>query len=148
MRSLFPLASLVLLAACSQPQTADTATPVYDADHLASSPACFAEDRAALLAPGQVLLERGPDGMVRISSALGHAPENLEFSIAGMPESERQVLDAAAADFFRAAGIAYDPTTDTVIYHRATDGTFCTVTNSPAIGEPLVAAARALAAPE
>ena len=86
--------------------------------------------------------------MVRISSLVAGRAEDLEFSIAGMPDASRQALDAAAADFFQAAGAAYDVTKDTVIYHRATDGTLCTVTGDRAIGQRLMAAAHRLSTTE
>ena len=147
MKALLAIIALTLTAACTQPETVNDAVPVFDADHLATSPACFTEDPASLLEPGQTLLERGPDGVVRISSRVeGHA-ENLEFSIAQMPDTSRQALDAAAADFFQAASAAYDVTTDIVIYHRATDGTLCTVTGNAEIGRTLLAAADRLTNP-
>tara|TARA_R110000744_G_scaffold125730_3_gene231495 strand:- start:64001 stop:64447 length:447 start_codon:yes stop_codon:yes gene_type:complete len=148
MKALLAIVAVTLTAACSQPETVNSAAPAYDADHLATSSACFAESPARLLEPGQTLLERGPDGVVRISSLVAGRAEDLEFSIAGMPDASRQALDAAAADFFQAAGAAYDVTKDTVIYHRATDGTLCTVTGDRAIGQRLMAAAHRLSTTE
>lgn len=142
MKALLAIPVLALLAACSQPEAA----PIYDADHLASSAACFAADRAALLEPGQTLIERGPDGAVRIATALEGERTNYEFFVGQMDEAPRQTLDAAAADFFRAAGEQHDVTTDAVIYHRATDGTFCAVVKDEATGRALVAAAEAIPA--
>ncbi|WP_417497335.1 hypothetical protein [Maricaulis sp.] len=144
MKVLLAIPALILLAACSQPEAA----PVYDADHLASSDACFADDRAALLEPGQTLIERGPDGAVRIAHALGGERASYEFFVSQMTDAPRQALDAAAADFYRAAGQQHDVTTDAVIYHRATDGTFCAVVRDEATGRALVDAAAAIPAGE
>jgi hypothetical protein len=140
MKALLAIFALPLLAACSQPETA----PLYDADHLASSAACFASDRAALLEPGQTLLERGPDGAVRIAHALGGERGGYEFFVSEMDEPARLSLDAAAAEFFRTAGEHYDVTTDAVIYHRATDGTFCAVVSDQSTGRALVEAAEVI----
>tara|TARA_R110002096_G_scaffold122961_1_gene266209 strand:- start:1622 stop:2068 length:447 start_codon:yes stop_codon:yes gene_type:complete len=145
MKALLTISALVLLAACAQPETADDAAPVYDADHLASSPACFADDRASLLAAGQTLLERGPDGIVKVSGFDSGQRENFEFPIGQLSAPSRLALDTAAAAFYQAAGRIHDVTTDAVIYHRATDGTLCTVTSDTPIGRPLLEAARALA---
>ncbi|WP_417484350.1 hypothetical protein [Maricaulis salignorans] len=148
MKALLAIFALTLTTACTQPEAGNNAVAAFDADHLATSQACFSEHPASLLEPGQTLLERGPDGIVRISSLVEGRSENLEFSIAQMPNADRQALDAAAADFFQAASAVYDVTSDTVIYHRATDGTLCTVTGDRAIGRTLMASVRSLASTE
>lgn len=142
MKTMASIFALALLAACSAPEAA----PVYDADHLASSPACFAPDRAALLEPGQTLLERGPDGAAHIARAHNGERAHFDFFVSDLAEADRAALDAAAADFLRAAGEAHDVTTDAVIYHRASDGTFCTVVTDQATGDALVEAAEAIRA--
>lgn len=146
------LPAVALLAACSAsdegadtPAPAGMATPIetgFDSDNLASSPACFAEDRSAGLMPGQSLVERSPDGAVRISHALNGEQENFVFLITELTDEERATIDGAAADFIRAAGQSYDVTTDAVIYHRSTDGTFCTVVKDVDAGTAVVDAAR------
>lgn len=147
MKALPAIFALTLTAACTQSGPVNDAAPAFGADNLATSQACFAESPASLLEPGQTLLERGPDGRVRISGRVEGRAVNFEFSIAQMPDASRQALDAAAADFFQAAGAVYDVTSDIVIYHRATDGTLCTVTGDRAIGRTLLASVHSLAGP-
>ena len=122
-----------VVAACSAPGTDDPDNPHeavqtgFSNDNLAFSEACFAEDRAGNLVWGQSLVERSPDGIVRVSYALDDRRSDHVFTITALSDDHRQRVDAAAADFIRAAGLAHDPATDAVIYHRETDGSFCTV---------------------
>ncbi|MAK64719.1 MAG: hypothetical protein CMF75_08305 [Maricaulis sp.] len=141
------LSGVALLAACSAPQDdtsgsqeAETAS-VFDEGNLATSEACFADAPSHALEPGQTLIERGPSGIIRVSHNLDGAPADYEFAIIALAEPQRQVIDAAAADFFRAAGAAHDYSTDEVIYHRSRDGTFCAVVRDEAMGQPLAEAA-------
>ena len=99
MRALLAIFALTLTAGCTQPDTVNDVAPAFGTDNLATSQACFTENPASLLEPGQTLLERGPDGIVKISSRVGGRAANLEFSITQMPDASRQALDAAAADF-------------------------------------------------
>ncbi|WP_417495377.1 hypothetical protein [Maricaulis sp.] len=145
MRALLAIFALTLTAGCTQPDTVNDVAPAFGTDNLATSQACFTENPSSLLEPGQTLLERGPDGIVKISSRVGGRAANLEFSVTQMPDASRQALDAAAADFFQGASAIYDVTSNIVIYHRATDGTLCTVTGDGAIGRTLMATAHSLA---
>ncbi len=151
--SLLPgLTAMALLAACSGPDTsvdeADSSetVSVFNEDNLATYEACFADTPSDFLEPGQALIERGPSGVIRVSHNLGNAPADYEFTIIALSETQRRMVDDAAANFFRAAGEAHDYATDEVIYHRSRDGTFCAVARGTAIGQPLAdAAARAQA---
>lgn len=141
------LAVLSFATACSAPdgETGDTGesetVSVFNEDNLATSEACFADAPSTLLEPGQTLIERGPSGIIRVSHNLGGAPADYEFTIIRLAEPQRQIIDNAAADFFRAAGAAHDFATDEVIYHRSRDGTFCAVVRDEAMGQPLAEAA-------
>jgi hypothetical protein len=155
MKTWFALPTMVLVAACSGPQSSDTeidtapetpaveeATPgAYGPGNLATSDACLVESgQAALLDEGQTLLERGPRGFVGVSHALNGVREDLRVRVTRMDEPYRGQIEDASAAFFRAAGDAHDPTTDAVIYHRTRDGIFCTVVRSQEIGGALVEA--------
>lgn len=146
MKTVYCLALALVIAACSAPQEdgGTAAAGGYDADNLATSQACFADTPSAHLEPGQTLIERGPSGVVLVSHARGGAPADYAFNIVSLPEAQRQQIDAAAADFFRAAGELYDVTTDAVIYHRSRDGAFCAVVRDDAAGQALVDAAEAV----
>ena len=143
------LTAMALLAACSGPQSAETGTvgddsetvSVFNETNLATSQACFADAPSEFLEPGQTLIERGPSGVIRVSHNLGSAPADHEFTIIALSEPQRQIIDEAAANFFRAAGAAHDYSTDEVIYHRSRDGTFCAVARGVAMGQPLADAA-------
>ncbi len=146
MKTVYCLAFALGIAACSAPQDGggSTATSGYDAENLATSEACFADAPSAHLEAGQTLIERGPSGMVLVSHARGGAPADYAFNIVSLPETQRQQIDRAAADFFRAAGELYDVNTDAVIYHRSRDGAFCAVVRDDAAGHALVDAAEAV----
>lgn len=133
-RLLLPaLTATAILAACSAPDANGPDNPHiavetgFSNDNLAFSDACFADDRSGNLVWGQSLVERTPDGIVRVSYALDDRRGDHEFTITSLDDEQRQAVDAAAADFIRTAGLAHDPATDAVIYHRETDGSFCTV---------------------
>lgn len=133
-RFLLPvLTAGAVLAACSASETNDPANPHeevlsgFSNENLAYSEACFAEDRSGNLVWGQSLVERTPDGIVRVSYALDDRRGDHVFAITSVTEAQRLQIDAAAADFIRTAGLAHDPATDAVIYHREADGSFCTV---------------------
>ena len=161
----------LLLAACSGPQdeaaeTAEAPAPddglsnverelegLYDQERvqrrnelLASSDACFAEDRAALLEENQTLMERGPLAVDIIAHALDGEREVFRFPVIELSEDQRDRLNQAASQFYIRAGEVHDYDTDDTIYHRDQSGTNCTVVKDPAIGRPLVEAARAIAA--
>lgn len=135
----------ILLAACSQGVPQDENTAVYSEDNLATSEACFAEIPSAHLNAGETLIERGPSGIIRVSHALDGETADYSFQILSMDEADRSVIDAAAADFFRAAGAQYDPASDAVVYHRARDGRFCAVVKDETAGRALAGAAAGLA---
>ena len=137
------LSALALIPACGE--APEPVTPLYGAENLASSDACFSERRSTLLDDGQVLVERGPDGTDRVSFALSGTREDYVFPVAQLAPEAREQLNTAIADFYRAAGERHDVTTDAVIYHRAADGRFCTVMRGDATGEALGQAARAVA---
>lgn len=143
------LASTALLAACSGPETngaAEDAQEAYSEDSLATSEACFADTPSAHLNPGETLVERGPSGIVRISHALDGERADYEFAIVDLAEAQRQAIDNAAADFFRAAGDQYDAASDAVIYHRSRDGSFCAVVKDEATGRALAETAASVQA--
>lgn len=146
MKTVYCLAFALAITACSAPQEdgETAAAGGYDAENLATSQACFADTPSAHLEPGQTLIERGPSGVVLVSHARGGAPADYTFNIVSLPEAQRQQIDAAAADFFRAAGELYDVNTDAVIYHRSRDGAFCAVVRDDAAGQALVDAAEAV----
>ncbi|MFS2316364.1 hypothetical protein RMQ97_00380 [Maricaulis sp. D1M11] len=148
------LPALAVLVACA-PASEDTAaapaentevTGPYSEDNLAFSDACFAEDRSGLLEEGQTLLERSPDGTVRISHALDGAREDYLFQVLDLNEDHRQLVEGAAANFFRTAGVDYNVTTDDVIYHREMDGSFCAVVKNRESGMEVATAARTVQA--
>ena len=152
-RFLLPvLTAGAVLAACSAsgPGGPDNAHEAilsgFSNDNLAFSEACFAEDRSSNLVWGQSLVERSPDGIVRVSWALDDRRGDHVFAITSLTEDQRQRIDAAAADFIRTAGLAHDPATDAVIYHRETDGSFCTVVKDVETGRTVRDAAIALQA--
>ncbi len=159
MKSWYCLPAFALLAACSAPDSqapadsaapADSVVPVtgpYSEDNLAFSDACFNEQgRAQLLEEGQSLIERGPAGIVLAAYNLDGELGQHEFDIGLLSEEMRQRVDGAAADFFREAGVAYNVTTDDVIYHRQTDGTFCAVVKVQPTARNFAEAARAIQA--
>ena len=161
MKAWFALPAIVLLAACSGPQSSETETETaaetapaeaaapseYGPGNLATSQACLTETgQAALLEDGQTLLERGPRGFISVSHALNGEREDLRVRVTRMDEPYRGQLEDASATFFRAAGDAHDPTTDEVIYHRTRDGIFCTVVRSQDVGSALVEAMRTVMA--
>ncbi len=137
MKPWIALPALALLAACSSDQ-GSTINTGYSEDNLASSEACFAETPSALLEPGQTLLETGPAGLTRVSWSLGGETGNMAVSTADMEHPTKTALDAANAAFYSAAGRQHDHSTDAVIYHRTTDGTFCTVVRDEVTGRALV----------
>jgi hypothetical protein len=169
MKAFLLIPAALLLAACSGPEdgaeTAEAPAPddgrsnlereldgLYDQERvdrrnelLASSDACFAEDRAALLNENQTLMERGALAIDIIAHAVDGEREVFEFPIVELSQDQRERLNAAAADFYRAAGEVHDYDTDDTIYHRDQSGTNCTVVKDPAIGRPLVETARAIA---
>ncbi len=152
-RFLLPvLTAGAVLAACSASESNDPANPHeailsgFDNYNLAYSQACFAEDRSGNLVWGQSLVERSPDGIVRVSWALDDQRGEHAFAITSLTEEQRLQIDAAAADFIRTAGLAHDPATDAVIYHRETDGSFCTVVKDVETGRTVRDAAIALQA--
>ncbi|WP_300543884.1 hypothetical protein [Maricaulis sp.] len=153
MKAWYCLPLIAALAACSAPEEgtgaenpAEMADGAFSEDNLPVSEACFADMPSALLEPGQTLIERGPSGMVRVSSALDGETADFAFQIATLSEPHREVIDGAAADFFRAAGDRHDFSTDEVIYHRSRDGTFCAVMRDEAVGQALTAAAASVQA--
>lgn len=113
---------------------------------LASSDACFAEDRPGLLNENQTLLERGPLAIDIIAHAVDGQREEFRFQIVELTREQHGRLNDVAGDFYRAAGDVHDYDTDDTIYHRDQAGTMCTVVKDPAIGRPLIAFARALQA--
>jgi len=137
------LPAIALLAACSS-QDASTINTGFSEDNLASSDACFAETPSSLLEPGQTLLETSPAGMTRISWSLAGETGDLTFTVTGMDQPTKTILDAANAGFYQAAGQQHDHSTDAVIYHRTSDGTFCTVIRDEPTGQALVDAISAL----
>ncbi|ABI64331.1 hypothetical protein Mmar10_0035 [Maricaulis maris MCS10] len=137
------LPAIAALAACSAPE-ASTINTGFSEDNLASSEACFAETPSTLLEPGQTLLETGPAGITRVSWSLGDQAGDVTLSISGMELPVKTRLDAANAAFYSAAGQQHDHSTDAVIYHRTTDGTFCTVIRDEPTGQALVDAITAL----
>ena len=154
MKTLSCLPLIAVLAACS-PQPAgetdantvanSTAGSTWSRDNLPQAPACFAPEPAPLLEPGQTLLERSPAGIVRIAGRSAAGEDAWAFEIMALDDDDRARLDGAAADFFRAAGEQHDYSTDTVIYHRSRDGSFCTVVRDEATGLALLETARSLA---
>ncbi|WP_300552993.1 hypothetical protein [Maricaulis sp.] len=161
MKAWFALPAVILLAACSGPDTGEpgtetvtetapaeeTAAGPYGPGNLATSEACLVETgQAALLDEGQTLLERGPRGFVGVSHALNGMREDLRVRVTRMDEPYRGQIEDASAAFFRAAGNAHDPTTDAVIYHRTRDGIFCTVVRSQETGGALVDAMKSVMA--
>lgn len=158
MKPTYLIPAIFFLAACSAQEnsapvadatsTADEAPAgPYSADNLAYSEACVdLENRMTLLEPGQTLLERGPAGLVTVVYNNDGEVGSHDFAIIELAEDLRARVDGAAADFYRNAGVAYDVTTDHVIYHRRQDGTFCTVVNLPEITAPLIAEAQAVQA--
>ena len=146
MKAWITLPALALLAACSSEQ-ASTVNTGFSEDNLATSEACFAETPSVLLERGQTLLETGPAGLTRVSWSLGDETGDVALSISGMDTVTKTALDAANAAFYGAAGRQHDHSTDAVIYHRTTDGTFCTVVRDEATGRALVNAVTALPAP-
>lgn len=158
MKTCYLLPALAVLAACSAPESeapADSAplveasTPAgpYSEDNLAFSDACFNEGaRVENLELGQTLIERGPAGVVLVAYNQADGSGVHSFDVTAVNDEIRQRVDNAAADFFRNAGVAYDVTTDNVIYHRQMDGTFCAVVNVPKIANALASEARAIQA--
>lgn len=143
MKALLTLPVVALLAACSA-QDPSTISTGFSEDNLATSQACFAETPSALLEPGQTLLETGPAGSTRISWSLAGETGDLNFAVTAMDLPAKTILDGANADFYRAAGQQHDHATDAVIYHRTSDGTFCTVIRDEPTGRALVDAVSAL----
>ena len=137
MKAWICLPALALLAACSA-EHGSTINTGFSEDNLATSDACFAETPSSLLDPGQTLLETGPAGLTRVSWSLGGETGDMAVSIAEIEQTTKTALDAANAAFYSAAGQQHDHSTDAVIYHRTTDGTFCTVIRDEATGRALV----------
>lgn len=146
MNAWIALPALALLAACSA-ENGSTINTGFSEDNLATSEACFAETPSTLLEPGQTLLETGPSGLTRVSWSLGDETGDVAVSIAEIEQATKTVLDAANAAFYSSAGRQHDHTTDAVIYHRTTDGTFCTVVRDEATGRALVDAVTNLPRP-
>ncbi|WP_291845579.1 hypothetical protein [Maricaulis sp.] len=139
MKAWIALPALALLAACTA-EDGSTINTGFSEDNLATSAACFAETPSTLLEPGQTLLETGPAGVTRGSWSLDGETGDLVISIADIDQPTKTALDAANAAFYSAAGQQHSHTTDAVIYHRTTDGTFCTVVKDDATGRALVEA--------
>ena len=131
------LPALALLAACSSEQ-GSTINTGFSEDNLASSDACFAETPSTLLEPGQTLLETGPAGLTRVSWSLNGETGDVILAVSDLDQTTKTAMDAANADFYRAAGEQHSHTTDAVIYHRSMDGSFCTVIKDQATGQALV----------
>lgn len=160
MKAHFLIPAVLLLAACAdEAETPDDGLSdvereldgLYDQERverrnalLASSEACFADDRAALLEENQTLMERGALAIDIIAHAVDGQREVFEFPVVELSQDQRDRLNAAAADFYRAAGEVHDYDTDDTIYHRDQSGTNCTVVKDPAIGRPLIETARAI----
>lgn len=145
MKSWYLLPALVLLAACSaqdsQPvgeTTAETEPGPYSLDNLATTDACYQEDRSLLLDDGQMLFERGGDGIAHMAYNLDGERQQLSIVFHSAPREIGQRLNRAGAVFYRQAGEIYDPTRDTVIYHRNREGRFCTAVRDDTIGREFV----------
>lgn len=157
MKYLSILPVVALLAACSdqagesavirppQIETANESGP-FSTDNLARAEACFkpAGERETFLVEGQSLFERGSDGWSRAAFRLNGETGSFDYPALDLPLELRQRLDRAGADFYREAGVLYDPTTDRVIYERTREGRFCTVVKSIEITENLAASMTAL----
>lgn len=150
-RSLACLAALSL-GACAGPNeiVAEIATEnengIYSTDNLATSDACFAETPSTLLRPGRTLLETGPGGIIRVSHAHSAEGGDYAFAVVDLTTEQHARISAANAALFQAAAQAHSYENDAVIYHRSTDGTFCTVVADAVTGRALVDAAEALQA--